>query len=151
MQVCMREWNRNRRNVRVFHRVCVCLGYLSVCTRIHLQAVHKGESRGAAPGIFFGHQMPVTAFRRRNKSGWWGGDKGEGGAGPGGRRGAPVFESCHVALIHPASLERGKGPEGLSQDRALAQTHSPTDICIHTLSWCFSCTYLHTDAISLPP
>lgn len=45
----------------------------------------------------------------------------------------PLFKSCHVALIHPASLERGKGPERASlRTGARAQTHSHTQIYAYT-------------------
>lgn len=90
--------------------------------------------------------MPVTALRKRA------GDEEERRTKTKEGGGALLLKSCHVALIHPASLESGKGPEGLSQDRGPgshrhAKPH--TDICMHT---CFSLahTCTHTYDLSLP-
>jgi len=120
--------------------------------------MHKGESRGLAPGIFFRPPDACHFFKKKGA----GDEKGrtKTGGAQGGREGRkkgapPLLKSCHVALIHPASLERGKGPEGLSQDRGPgshrhAQPH--TDICIHlvflwhilTHRYNFSLPHTHT-------
>lgn len=93
--------------------------------------------------------MSVTALRNEKK----GMRRGEGQrgveGGRGGEVGAPLFKSCHVALIHPASLERGKGPEGLSQDGALAQTHSHTQIYAYTHCLSFSLAHTYTQMLFL--
>lgn len=105
--------------------------------------MHEGQSHGLAPGtFFFGHQMPVTASRVEKNEGPVDDDEEEeerrtktrGKDGWRRRRGTPppLLKSCHVALIHPASLERGKGPEGLSQDRGPG-SHSHTQMRTCTL------------------
>lgn len=77
---------------------------------VHLKAAHKGQSRGAAPGIFSATRCLSLLSEGKLRAGDEEGTKERGGdvGGP------PVFESCHVALIHPVSLESGKGPESLS-------------------------------------
>lgn len=92
-------------------------------------SMHEGRSPGLAAGSLFSHQTPVTALRGKKM----GMRSGEGQRGRRVRRGercsglvggwvggdglwgyTPMFKSCHVALIHPASLKRGKEQEGLS-------------------------------------
>lgn len=71
-----------------------------------------------------------------------GGEEEEGGT-------ATLLKSCHVALIHPASLESGKGPEGLSQDRGPgSQTCTATHRYVHTLSFSLAHTYTQIQIIS---
>lgn len=119
-----------------------------MCLRGVKQQQHasRREPRGCS-WHFFGHQMPVTASRKKKEQGLRRGEGQRGGRQRGGE--VPLFKSCHVALIHPASLERGKGPEGLSQDRAQAQTHANQKYAYtHCLSFSLAHTYTQMQFLS---
>lgn len=75
--------------MKVFHRACVRVFVISerarACVCIHLRAAHKGESRGAAPGVFFLATRCLSLLSEGEiRVGGGEGDKGE---GRGGRQG----------------------------------------------------------------
>lgn len=111
--------------------VSFCVDYigvccLCVCVRYKAAACIKARAAGLLLAFF----RPPDACHcfKKKRAGDEEGRRTKTRGGRGGGGGPPLFKSCHVALIHPASLERGKGPEGLSQDRAQAQTHNHTQL-----------------------